>query len=126
MKYLCFLVALLIITPCFADVIVISDSKGNIYTISEKDDTVVPDGFSKSIISGKTINDLGLIHAPDMYSFSNGKIKLDNKKIADKVAKEEADAVKQAEKEAKKEVARLKLKDLGLEEEEINALLGIE
>jgi hypothetical protein len=74
---------------CFAEVYLIFDTATkSVYTISEKDDTSLPQGTEKVVLPG-TIEQLGLTEHPSMYKFKNNKFINDSDKISnDELAKE--------------------------------------
>lgn len=108
----------------YADVFVITDKSGAIYTVSEKDDTVIPDGYTKVTLKGKMADVVPSSRPIDEYSFDGKNFKVNAKAVK---AKEDAQlAIEQARdaEKQKKASAVNKLKALGLDESEVNALLG--
>lgn len=108
----------------FADVYVITDSIGSIYSLSEQDDAVLPVGYSKDIIRGKNISDLALDSDVSIYKYSSGKFSIDTKKVAEKRQKEADIQKAKDDAETAKKSAMDKLKKLGLADNEISALIG--
>lgn len=119
------LVLSLVCFPAFADVIVIADSTGKVYTMSEEDDTEVPAGYTKSVIRGKTIETLELTQSPDMYDFKGDRFKLNTARVKDREDKEKQAALAEEEANAARVAARSKLAALGLSDAEIDAISGV-
>ena len=93
MKIITIILVVLMTSISYADVIVIYDSATNdILTVSEKDDTIVPDGYKKVVLDGK-IKNLGLSKNPVDYKYIDGDFILNNDKINadDKVKKDKED-----------------------------------
>lgn len=85
-----------ICSASFANVYVIYDSETNeVYSVSEKNDTVVPEGKVVAEIGG-TIRQLGLSQNPCYYTYENGIFIVNNDKINE-------DLTAQAEYEKKQE-----------------------
>jgi hypothetical protein len=90
---------------------------------SEQNDMVLQPGCEITILKG-TLADLSLSRPLDEYKFTGKKFKVDAQKIK---AKEDAvlDSENKAiEKKAKRKSAKDKLKALGLDEQEIDAITG--
>jgi hypothetical protein len=83
---------------CFADVVVIyNNTDQSIFTMSQKDDTLTPQGYTKVILKG-SISDYGLTDNPVNYLYKNGKFIQNSSKInADYQTQQEA--VKKAQDE---------------------------
>jgi len=119
-----FLLALVVSFPAFADVIVIADKDGRVYTMSEKDDTEVPAGYVKSVVRGKTIEKLSLNQDPSMYDFKNDRFSLSSVRVLERKQKEEQAAIDAETLKSAKESSRAKLAALGLSDVEIAAITG--
>lgn len=110
----------------YADVFVITDKSGAIYTVGEKDDTIVPDGYTKVVLKGKMADVVPSSRPIDEYSFDGKNFKVNAKAIK---AKEDKQLEREQEieaRKAKKKSAEDKLKALGLTEDEVQALIGKE
>ena len=86
--FLCFMV---VASVSAADVYVLFNSADkSIYTVSEGDDTVLPKGVEKVVLSG-TIEQLGLSKNPTKYNYIDGEFIINNDKInADIIAAQDA------------------------------------
>lgn len=116
-----YLLSILLFVPTIAsaNVYIITDQSGSVYTASEKDDTVVPQGYTKTVIKGK-LTELDVSRPVTDYKYSGKKFTIDTDKVK---AKEADDAAKQEKADAKASAIN-KLKATGLTEAEIQALLG--
>jgi hypothetical protein len=124
MKNILLILMLAICTPALADVYVITDKDGGIYSISEQDDAVLPAGYSKDIIKGKMIGDLALDGDLSLYKFNGKKFTIDTNKVAER-RKQDADLAQSIEDNKNARVTAIgKLKTLGLTDLEISALMG--
>lgn len=91
---------LLLPYPCFADSYVIyKTATGDVYTVSEKDDTVVPEGHTKVVLAG-TPKELFPQDHPTNYKHENGQFVRNLGKIAAEEEKKAVDATKEQEEEA--------------------------
>lgn len=106
-----------------ADVYVITAPDKSVYSISEQDDAVVPNGYKKSVLPGKKIQDLTVSMGEEkMYDFNGSKFTLNAAKVTEK-NKAEEDAIKEKQKlDSDRLSAITKLKGLGLTDDEIKAL----
>lgn len=104
-----------------ADVYVITSQDNSIYSISEQDDAVFPNGYLKNIVKGN-ISNLPISGSPQLYNFSNGSFTLNK----DKVQAKQADKAKAISDQKSEDDARnsaiAKLKALGLTDIEIKAI----
>ena len=114
----------LVSSTAFADVYVIAKKDGTVYTMSEKNDTVVPADCTLSVLRGKTIESLGLTQSVDLYDVKGESLKLNTKRVSDRSKAEEQAAVEEDAAIAQKESAVSKLTALGLTADEIAALTG--
>lgn len=107
-----------------ADVYVITAPDKSVYSLSEQDDAVIPQGYKKDIIKNKKIADLTVSMGEEkLYDFSGNKFTLNNKKVQDK-NKEDSDRIlKNQKREADKTSVSVKLKALGLTDDEVGVLL---
>lgn len=122
-KILFLAIFVLILTKLsFADVWVVY-KEGQIYSLSEANDAVVPAGYSVKVLKG-SIDDLGLTRPTEEYTFDGSKFKLNTIVIK---AKEDAQLEYEkelAEKKEAKQSAIKKLKDAaGLNDDEVSALI---
>lgn len=108
----------------YADVWVVHNN-GQVYSLSEQNDAVVPQGYKVDILKG-SIEDLALSRSTDEYIFDGKKFKVDASKVKAKEDKQLAEEQKIEARKAKKKSAEDKLKALGLTEDEISALQGKE
>lgn len=121
-----YFLAVILSLSCYtasADVYVATSKTGEIYSLSSYKDAVLPSGYTVVKVPGD-INQLGLSRDVSFYKFENGKFVIDAKKV-----KAVDDAAISAEKEKqKKESDKIsainKLKALGLNDNEILALIG--
>ena len=123
MKYALVLMVL-VSSTAFADVYVIAKKDGTIYTMSEKNDTVVPADCSLTVLRGKTLETLGMTQAPDLYDFKGESFKLNAKRVSDRDNAEKQAALAETAEAAQKSSAVAKLAALGLTADEIAALTG--
>jgi hypothetical protein len=107
-----------------ADFIVITDKDGGVYTVSEKDDTAVPAGYVKTIVEGKMSEVVPASRPIDEYKFSGKKFKVDADAVKEKEDNQLLEDQKKAAKKNKKQSAKDKLKVLGLDDAEIEAITG--
>jgi len=123
MKYL---LALLMIIPTavMADVYVVTAPDKTIYSLSEADDAVIPAGYTKDIIKGKGIADLALDNDTTLYVYNGKKFTLDDKKVAKKNKDLQDVSIAREAKKAKKQSAKDKLIALGLDADEVKALIN--
>lgn len=105
-----------------ADVIVITDNEGSVYSVSENDDTVIPSGYRKTIVKGKMSDVVPSTRPIDEYSFDGKKFKVDAQSVKAKEDKQLEHEQKVEAKKAKKQSAKDKLKALGLTDDEVNIL----
>lgn len=109
-----------------ADVYVITASDKSVYSISEADDAVIPNGYKKDIIKNKKISDLTVSMGEEkLYDFSGTKFTLNSKKVSEK-NKAENDALLSEQKQVSDKASAIeKLKDTAkLTDDEIKALLN--
>ena len=123
MKYALVLMVL-VSNVAFADVYVIAKKDGTVYTMSEKDDTVVPADCTLTVLRGKTIESLGLTQSVDLYDFQGESFKLNAKRVSDRDNAEKQAALAETAEVAQKSSAVAKLAALGLTADEISALTG--
>lgn len=107
-----------------ADVYVITAQDKSVYSISEADDAVLPVGYTKDVIKGKDIKSLMLSDDTSVYNYNGKKFTLDDKKVSKKNKDLQDASIAREAKKSAKESAKLKLKTLGLTDEEISALGG--
>jgi len=106
----------------YADIYVIYNNEtGEVYTISEKDDTVIPEGYSKEVLQGGFSN-YDFQYNPTYYKFKSKKFIVNTKKISDEEKIKQEMIEKENKKKQDKIKAKEKLKGLGLNEDEINAI----
>ena len=120
-----FLLIFLFTVPAYADVYVITSPTGEIHSLSERKDAVIPSGYSEDIIKNKTIADLALDQDVTDYKYNGKKFSIDTKKVADRRKKEADQQTADNDRKAANESAIMKLKTVaGLIDTEIAALLG--
>lgn len=117
------LILFLLCSPAIADVYVVTTPNHSVYSLSEENDAVVPDGYSKDVLKGRTIESLALHPVTSLYDYSNGQFTLNKNRVASKNAADQAAVQTQADLLSAKASAIAKLKALGLTEAEINGLL---
>lgn len=105
-----------------ADVYVITAKDNSIYSISEADDAVIPIGYNKNIIKG-TISNLPISGDVKLYNFSNGTFVLNPDKIKAKNIEEQSNINSENDEKNNKASAIAKLKKIGLNDDEIGALI---
>jgi len=124
MKNILLYVILIMSTPAMADVFVVTDQNGYVVTVSEKNDNVVQEGQSVSVIKNKTIDSLGIDSDVKLYKFNGNKFSIDGVKVTKKRKNEEDRAVAVEKRKADRASGIEKLKAVGLSESEIVALIG--
>lgn len=55
-----------------ADVYVVTNQQGNVYSISPQNDAVIPSGYILTVMKGQNIQNLPITGNPQLYNFSNG------------------------------------------------------
>lgn len=115
-KILFFLALLWVPSLCFADLYVIyKTATGEVYTVSEKDDTILPDGHAKVVLAG-TPKDLFPQDHPTNYKYENGQFVRNMAKIAAEEEKKAAeDAEKQEEEQIQKRIRKVAMDQLKAE-----------
>lgn len=106
-----------------AEVYVITAPDNSVYSLSEQDDALVPNGYKKSVIKKKNISDLGLSNYETMYDYVGNKFRLNAKKVSDNDKAEKDAIIKKEKKAADKASLILKLKNIGLTDDEIAILI---
>jgi len=97
MRFLAFLLFCVLPAAACADVYVIYDKNTEaVYTVSEKDDTVVPDGYEKDVLPG-TLEDCAFVENPTLYDYMNKKFILSVQRVSEKEKVEQNEAVLQEE-----------------------------
>lgn len=109
-------------SPAMADVYIITDASGSVYTVSEKDDTVVPAGYTKKSVKGK-LTDLSVSKNVTEYKYDGKTFKVDTAKIKSKEDEFVAMEAATAKAEADRISAMSKLTALGLTEAEAKVLV---
>ena len=107
----------------YADVYVVTAPDKSVYSVSEQNDAVIPQGYSVKRING-SIAQLGLVRDPSFYKFEGNRFNADVQKIK---AVDDAIIASQRELEAQKALRQSainKLKSIGLSEEEISSLIS--
>jgi hypothetical protein len=96
MKNLVLIFSLFLTSTCFADMVVIynKDNK-EIYTVSSKDDTIVPTGYEKKVLSGDLTDFTE--DTPNNYKFVNNKFVKNIAKISVQEQAKIDEQLKQAE-----------------------------
>lgn len=107
-----------------ADVYVVTAPDKSVYSLSEQDDAVVPNGYQKSKIVNKQIKDLTVTSGEEkMYDFSGNKFTLNAKKVQDKNKAEQDLLIAVQAKQTNRISAIGKLKALGLTDAELEAII---
>ena len=105
MLFLWVVMFFLVIGTVFADIYVVYKADNNeVYSLSEADDAMAPEGYGKAMVEGSID---GLQHSPRNYIFKNDKLSPNFKKIEadEKIindAKEKSGEIGQVEKRALK------------------------
>lgn len=73
------LILLSMVPMVYADVYVITDPNGSVYSISDVNDAVIPSGYKLTVMKGKNIKDLPISGDTQLYNFNNGGFNLNNK-----------------------------------------------
>jgi hypothetical protein len=116
---------LLLCTPAFADVYVITAPDKTVVSLSEQDDAVMPEGYSKDIIKNKMIVDLPIDGDVTLYKFNGNKFSIDGVKVTKKRKNEEDAAVAIEKRKADRASGIEKLKTVaGLTDAEVSELIG--
>lgn len=85
-----------------ADVYVVINPAGNVYSISNQNDAVIPSGYKLTVMKGKNIQDLPISGAPQLYNFSNGAFTLNKSALSAQQAQQaSAQATEDARTQAK-------------------------
>jgi hypothetical protein len=108
-----FLLCLIFATPCFAETYVIynTDTK-EVYSLSNKDDAVMPSGnYTKSVMK-ESMPDLDIIYPHKFYRWTGTRITPNNTKL-DEAAKAEEQVRSKVEQDA---VINKKLRDMAIAE----------
>lgn len=116
------LIMFFISTSCFADVYVVTAPDKSVYALSEQDDIVIPDGYSKAIINDKNIHQLGLVSNTALYDF-DGNFNFNKKRLSDQQKVEKDLAIKSQAVIDNKKTAITKLIALGLTADEVSLFL---
>ena len=106
----------------YADVYVVHKD-GVVYSLSEQNDAVIPDGYKTTVLKGG-IENLPITRPLDEYTFDGKNFKVNTSVVKAKEDAIIAENAKKAEIEAKKASAIDKLKALGLTTDEISSLTG--
>jgi len=104
--------ALLVLIPqfCFADMVVIYDKETKeIFTVSEKDDTFIPENCEKKIIKGN-LSDF-TDENPINYKFSNGKFV----KNIEKISRDEQKRIENEEKAKEEALVQKKIRQQAID-----------
>ncbi len=125
MKKIILFISLLLAMPAYADVYVITSPAGDIHSLSERNDAVIPPRYSEDIIKNKTIADLALDQDISDYIYNGKKFSINYKRVADK-RKQDADVQSGIDAQiAARESGINKLKTVaGLTDAEILAIIG--
>jgi len=122
MRYL-LVILMLIPTVAMADVYVITTPTHSVYSLSEANDAVLPQGYTKDIIKGRSIASFALNPMTSLYDYTNGSFTLNQDRVAEKNASDQAAVQAKADEVAAKASAMAKLKALGLTDQEIGSLV---
>lgn len=114
-----------------ADVYVVTAPDNSVYSLSELDDAVVPQGYKKNIIKG-SIENLPISGGVQLYDFKNGQFIINANKVAEKNKIDQSAILEEQTLESNKVNALAKLTDAitkvepkdVLTDDEIKALLG--
>lgn len=122
-KLLLTFIIVFIYSYAYADVYVayFKDTK-QIYGLSEQNDIAEKQGIEVVKIAG-TIKDLQIVYPIDVYEFKDNVIKTNPQRLSDYRALVEQVETKETQKQSKLNSAKNKLKNLGLTDEEIQAIL---
>lgn len=82
MKYIIFILCMAFSATASADIYVIYHKETrDIYTVSEKNDFVVPEGHEVKQLPYEQISDLGLTENPNNHKYNNGRFIVNNEKL---------------------------------------------
>lgn len=102
-----------------ADVYVLTAPDKSVQGLSEQDDMVVPDSYTKSVIKNKNISDLPInLGEEKMYDFDGSKFKLNSIKVEEKNRIERQSILDNKKRSEDRVSAINKLKGLGLTDDE--------
>lgn len=104
-----------------AKVYVITAPDSSVYSVSEQDDAVIPKGYSKNIINGN-ISNLPISGEPSLYNFNKGAFTLNSGKVQARIIEQQKQIMLEADHQDKKGSAIVKLRGLGLTDDEIKAI----
>ena len=101
-----------ICSACYADLYMIVDkSTQAVFTISEKDDTIVPAGKELIVLPGNWDN-YGFTESPTNYTYKNNKFIKD----LDKIEKQEKDKKAKEEKDAELKVIEARMRKIAIDQ----------
>lgn len=106
-----------------ADVYVVTAQDKSVYSVSEQNDAIVPNGYKKDIIKGKNIDSLGLNANVALYDYDGGKFTMNAGRVSAKNKEEQDQILLEQDKAAKRASAIAKFKAMGLTDDEAAALI---
>ena len=118
------LILILLCGTAQANVYVLTNDDKSVIGLSEQNDIFVPSGHSLEIIENKKISDLPVTMGEEqLYDFKGNKFTLNNKRVNAR-KKLENDAIVEINKNEENKLSAIKkLKDLGLTDNEIKAII---
>lgn len=105
------LILVCITSTALADVYVVTNSKGAVYSISNQNDAVIPQGYNLTVMKGQNIRNLPITGNPRLYNFSNGSFTLNPDAVISDQALQAKNIAEQQAKVAAKISAIEKLTD---------------
>jgi len=115
-----------------ADVYVVTNPQGGVYSISPQNDAVVPSGYKLTVMKGQNIQNLPITGDPQLYNFNNGGFTINaaavtaqqNIQIQNTAAQEAAQSAKASALEKLTDaITKVDVNDV-LTNSEVNALLS--
>lgn len=118
------LLILLVARFCFADTYIITKPDKSVYSISNQDDAVVPQGYDKHVVKDKDPKDFNIGTDTTLYDYKNGAFVVNGQRALKKQQDAQDEAVKAEKITNDKKSAIEKLKALGLTDDEIKTFLN--
>lgn len=85
-----------------ADVYVVTNPQGLVYSLSDQNDAVIPSGYKLTVMKGQNISNLPITGNPQLYNFNNGAFTINTAAVtAQQNAQTQAIAAQQARDAAK-------------------------
>ena len=73
-----------------ADVYVITASDNSVYSVSNQNDAIIPNGYTLTVLKGQTLSNLPISGNPQLYNFSKGAFTLNTTAVQNQQATQAA------------------------------------